>query len=691
MKKIKSLLSLALVMCLAFVTAGFGMPTGLLQANAASTDLLDGTFVDYGPINTTFTPTLTLADLVLPGDYAWDDDTTSLSAGDGQLFGATYTDPSGDYLPASGQITVNVAKADGTFVEISPISVTFTPTLTLADVTLPNNYEWADDTISLDAGDGQVFDAIYTDPSGNFLPATGEVTVNVAKANGTFVNITPINATFTATLTLADLVLPNNYEWVDDTISLDAGDGQVFDAIYTDPSGNFLPANGTITVNVAEADGAFVSIAPINTTFTTTLTLADLTLPSGYAWADGTTSLSAGDGQIFAATYTDPSGNFSPADGTITVNVAKANGTFINITAISTTFTSALTLADLTLPSGYAWVDDTISLDAGNGQTFAATYTDPSGNFNPASGTVTVNVARANGTFINITPISTTFTANLTLADLTLPNGYVWADDTITLFAGDAQVFIAIYTDPSGNFTQAGGEITVNVAKAEIDMSGVVFNGITVTYDGNEHSVFVSNLPNGVTVASYVGNARTEVGTHTVTVNFALENTTNFSVPAPMTATITIVAIQGPSINSQTQGSTITQSLFSYTLSVSATSPDGGTLSFQWFSNTTASNTGGLEIVGATGSTFSASRNVVGTFYYYVVVTNTNSANGASESITSDVITLTISSLNINRDDGNDSSPNYWLTPVIIIFGVVLFAVIFLLCYWVFIVRKENK
>jgi hypothetical protein len=48
-----------------------------------------------------------------------------------------------------------------------------------------------------------------------------------------------------------------------------------------------------------------------------------------------------------------------------------------------------------------------------------------------------------------------------------------------------------------------------------------------------------------------------------------------------------------------------------------------GTASYQWYSNTTNSNTGGTAIAGATTNSYTAPGTTVGTFYYYGVVTLT--------------------------------------------------------------------
>ena len=57
-------------------------------------------------------------------------------------------------------------------------------------------------------------------------------------------------------------------------------------------------------------------------------------------------------------------------------------------------------------------------------------------------------------------------------------------------------------------------------------------------------------------------------------------------------------------------------------LNVNATGT--GTLSYQWYSNTANSNTGGTSISGATSSTYTPVTTAAGTLYYYVVVSSTS-------------------------------------------------------------------
>lgn len=58
-------------------------------------------------------------------------------------------------------------------------------------------------------------------------------------------------------------------------------------------------------------------------------------------------------------------------------------------------------------------------------------------------------------------------------------------------------------------------------------------------------------------------------------------------------------------------------------ITVEASVSDGGTLSYQWYSNNVDSNGGGTALEGETGASFTPSTTEPGTIYYYVVITNT--------------------------------------------------------------------
>lgn len=90
----------------------------------------------------------------------------------------------------------------------------------------------------------------------------------------------------------------------------------------------------------------------------------------------------------------------------------------------------------------------------------------------------------------------------------------------------------------------------------------------------------------------------------------------------------------GPQSASKTVGEAIT-------LTVNASDPNGGTLSYQWYTNTTNSNVGGSPITGATGASLNVPQNE-GTSYYYVsIVSRKGNDTSAAASSTPAAVTYT--------------------------------------------------
>lgn len=93
-------------------------------------------------------------------------------------------------------------------------------------------------------------------------------------------------------------------------------------------------------------------------------------------------------------------------------------------------------------------------------------------------------------------------------------------------------------------------------------------------------------------------------------------------------------------------------------LSVTAEIPDG-VLSYQWYSNTTASNVGGTEISGATGTSYTIPTNTVaGTYYYFVEV----KATGGAAPVRSEAATVTVTADQLHQDQGVVINGITWAT-----------------------------
>ena len=90
--------------------------------------------------------------------------------------------------------------------------------------------------------------------------------------------------------------------------------------------------------------------------------------------------------------------------------------------------------------------------------------------------------------------------------------------------------------------TYAQGIITkqLTISKAIIDMSEVEFNDLTVTYDGNEHSITASNIPSLITDVTYTNNGKVNAGTYEITVTFDYDKDNYTATKDSLTKTLTI-------------------------------------------------------------------------------------------------------------------------------------------------------
>ncbi|MDR1286346.1 MAG: leucine-rich repeat domain-containing protein [Treponema sp.] len=84
-----------------------------------------------------------------------------------------------------------------------------------------------------------------------------------------------------------------------------------------------------------------------------------------------------------------------------------------------------------------------------------------------------------------------------------------------------------------------------------------------------------------------------------------------------------------PVISAQPQGAVYGKDITPIPLSVDASTGDGGTLKYQWYQNTENVNTGGTS-VGTNAADYTPPTDTEGTFYYYVLVTNTLGGSAAS-------------------------------------------------------------
>ncbi len=80
--------------------------------------------------------------------------------------------------------------------------------------------------------------------------------------------------------------------------------------------------------------------------------------------------------------------------------------------------------------------------------------------------------------------------------------------------ATDAGEYVASVTLNDKNYLLVNPSVAFTVSKADFDLTGVYWSSEGFTYDGCLHSVFLSGLPNGLTVTGYANASYTEAGVY---------------------------------------------------------------------------------------------------------------------------------------------------------------------------------
>ncbi|GHT19082.1 hypothetical protein AGMMS4957_02580 [Bacteroidia bacterium] len=324
----------------------------------------------------------------------------------------------------------------------------------------------------------------------------------------------------------------DNFVHIVDTLyvpagSLDAYKNSDWNSVFRTILAIAVPATSvslnptSATLSVGGTKQLTASISPADATNTAVTWSSSNPAVATVSASGEVTAVSVGSATI---TVTTTDGGFT---ATCDVNVA-ATGTFVSTSAVNTTYTAGLTLADITLPANYAWETPTTAVNAGNGQTFTAIYTDPSGNYEAATGNVTVNVAKATPSVTYPTQATVQFGA--TLATAVFTGG---SSDVSGAFAfSSASTIPALSNSNTTNYelvftptdivnynttTKTDMKVTVVVPSSDAILSSLAVTGYSIlpVFDANT-TVYTLTVPNGVnsvTIEATATDSKSVTGT----------------------------------------------------------------------------------------------------------------------------------------------------------------------------------
>ncbi len=468
------------------------------------------------------------------------------------------------YAKGSLQKTFDIAKAD---YDMSGIS-------------------FSDETITYDKTSHSL-EISGTLPDGVIASYSGNDKVNA----GTY----PVTAIFThenpnynaisnmsATLTIEKATFDMSGVSMVDTSKVYTGSAQIIEITGTLPSGMTVDYEGsgtnvgTYTIYAVfdyDVDN-YNSVYPMDATLTITKATYDM---SGITFNDSTVTYDK-LGHKLTISGTLPEGvtvSYSDTNSYTTVGsyeyIASFSGDYDNYNEISD-MTASLTITKATIDmSEVVFADKTVTY---NGNPYSITVTNLpheidsvtyTNNGQTEAGTYTITASFVYDTE-NYNVIDD-MTAALTIEKATIDmSGVVFADKTVT-YNGNAQSITVTdlpheidgvtYSNNgkinSGTYTITASfaydtdnynavddmTATLTIEKATINMSAVVFDDKTVTYDGNAQSITATNLPHEITSVNYTNNGQINAGIYTITASFVYD-TDNYNAVDDMTATLTI-------------------------------------------------------------------------------------------------------------------------------------------------------
>ncbi len=199
-----------------------------------------------------------------------------------------------------------------------------------------------------------------------------------------------------------------------------------------------------------------------------------------------------------------------------------------------------------------------------------------------------------------------------------------------------------IATQPIDTTVTVGVETSLTVV-ASVDSGLLSYQWYSNSTDSNAGGVAIT----GATSATYTFTPTAagtyyyycEIENYDATAN-GEQRVTTISDPATVEVTQTTDA-QTPTIATQPIDTTVTVGVET-SLTVVA-SVDSGLLSYQWYSNSTDSNAGGVAIDGATSATYTFTPTAAGTYYYYCEIENYDATANGEQRVTtiSDPATVT--------------------------------------------------
>jgi hypothetical protein len=455
----------------------------------------------------------------------------------------TFTDVTGNYNDSNGFVTDSIDKATAQVV-VTPYTGIYDGQPHIASVTIIGVA--SDGTLASNSITGtNVADSGTASASisglANYNDASGTATLTIAPAKATVI-IVNYDAPYDGKPHTASVIVTGvNGESASNSITgTNVADSGTASAALSDPGNYSNTVSGTATLAIAKAD-AIINVSGYTGTYdgaahgaTGTATgvkgetLAGLDL-------SGTVHTNAGaysDGWSF----TDVTGNYKDASGVVTGSIAKADAT-VTIINYTGTYDGASHIASVAITGvgGVELAKGSVSrTDAGHDSVSAST-SDP--NYNSASGTATIDIAKANAVF-TVSGWTGTYDGKAHCASLV---GSLPAGTTIDLGASftNCPGGTANWVFHGGtNYNDQSGSAVITITQKAISLDFITQAALNLAKQGEV--TFTAAVPAGMTNPAVLDGIKLLISVPNSTDTFAA--TLHYSVTAGFSFTLSLAA-----------------------------------------------------------------------------------------------------------------------------------------------------
>lgn len=428
----------------------------------------------------------------------------------------TVSDGVGQKIGYSNEFSVNITKATYDNIVHTPFTGVYDKDKRLVDYSLDSGFVWKDESI-VPTVPQKEYSAEYCLDRDNYYAKDVTITIDLTKASAVASSHPAIANYFVydESKTLKDYPFTNTkWRWIDESVVPNAGGAQNYYGAYYNPDrDNYFDYATEVALIISKANYVDVDDLHISVTYVAGLNSSVINsdyqaLLGDYRVASTSMNLPLNQLKEFSldAVYNANPVNYNDyLDAKILVTVTKGSDSSdynANNTIDGGEYSPTKTLLDIALKSNdWRWENPSI-VPTVNQTTYYLLY-----NPNPDlyyDYRLAVSVILQKSTLSGVThpTLSGTYSQTQTLGSFILESGWSWVNPQEVPLVSKTSYSAVL--DKGENYNLYYSDVTINLEKATIDMSGVSFMPKTVTYDGSAHNItYGGTLPDGVDFLRY--------------------------------------------------------------------------------------------------------------------------------------------------------------------------------------------